>query len=316
MNTAIKKLLSGLLFYIFCLSAYAVDQPTIMVLPDNTWLRKNGFGTYEVKQGQKRFVPNYDEAFIESAELRDVIATVEKIFSDRGYDIISSEAAYNQQYDEANEDQFIESEEDGGSLEEVFLDVKPDYKLYVGWNVDTSLGEDRCLTFIIQVIDSYSSKSVATANGTSDVFKRNVPIVPILEHSVLNKIDYMLSQLNKHRRDVLAKGREIRLRIRFWPNSGLSMSSEFGGKELTTIINNWISDNSVGHKFEKTQSDKLTNKEVRYFIRIPLKDANGRPVQTEQYVDQLREYLKNTYSIRSANRSTGLGGGYLIIGSK
>ncbi|MBO4380139.1 MAG: hypothetical protein J5784_03970 [Muribaculaceae bacterium] len=312
-----KKCFLVLVFLSSGIIANAIEKPTVMVLPDDNWLKENDFLTYVEKQGKKKRVQHYEEAFIESSELKNVIVTINKLFSDRNFNLVDAEEALSQFSDDELIDEFTTSEENGagidGDINDVLLrNLKPDYTLYVGWNVN-DVGFDRCITYRMEIKDAYTRESVAAANGTGPLKKRSVPIDVLLEQSVLDKIDGLCELLNNHRRDILTNGRWINLRVDCWANSGISMSTEYGGTELSTILYNWISDNSVNHKFSPGRSGI---KFRQYKVRIPLKDPNGRPMVAEQFVNQLRDYLKTNYSIRSANRTTGIGDGRIILGSK
>jgi len=292
--------------------------PTIMVLPDKTWCTQNNFVNRIEKQGKTRIIEQYEDAFINSTDLKNVKTTLNKLFADRGFPLQDAEAALGATDEEEDEEEFMESEESGDGVAMTPYDMlmnkcKPDITLKVGWEVNT-VGFDQCITYRIEAIDSYSNKSVAVANGTGPMMKRNVPLPVMLEQSVLDKMEGLTDQLMKYFADVQANGREISLRVRMWEGAPFSLSSEYGGQELSEIIYNWISDNTVNHQFTEANSSP---KAARYTqVRVPLKDQNGRPMQARQYVDQLRKYLQNTYSISSANRTSGLGSGVLVLGGK
>lgn len=292
--------------------------PTIMVLPDKTWCTQNNFVNRVEKQGKTRVIEQYEEAFISSTDLKNVKTTINKLFADYGFPLQDAEAALGATDEEEDEEAFMESEEGGDAVSMTPYDMlmnkcKPDITLKVGWEVN-SAGFDQCVTYRIEAIDSYSNKSVAVANGTGPMMKRNVPLAVMLEQSVLDKMPGLTEQLMRYFEDVQANGREISIRVRMWESAPFSLSSEFGGQELGEIIYNWLSDNTINHQFTEANSSP---KQARYTqVRVPLKDENGRPLQARQYVDQLRKYLRNTYNISAANRTSGLGSGVLVLGSK
>ena len=317
MKIFLKHLLLVWVIILVSLGARAA-APTIMVLPDKTWCTQNNFVNRIEKQGKMRVIEQYEEAFISSTDLKNVKTTLNKLFAERGFPLQDAEAALGATDEEEDEEEFMESEDGGEGVSMTPYDIlmnkcKPDITLKVGWEVNQA-GFDQCITYRIEAIDSYSNKSVAVANGTGPTMKRNVPLAVMLEQSVLDKMPELTDQLMRYFEDVQANGREIAIRVRMWEGTPFSLSSEFGGQELGQIIYNWLSDNTVNHQFTEANSSTKTARYTQ--VRVPLKDENGRPLQARQYVDQLRRYLRDTYNISSANRTSGLGSGVLVLGSK
>lgn len=58
--------------------------------------------------------------------------------------------------------------------------------------------------------------------------------------------------------------------------SGVDLTSEFDGEELTDIIDDWVSDNSVKHRYNLSQGSENFLKFEQ--IRIALYQANGDPM--------------------------------------
>ncbi len=115
--------------------------------------------------------------------------------------------------------------------------------------------------------------------------------------------------------DVQTNGREISLRLRMIDNgSGQKFTDEYDGKELATIITDWVSENTVNHQFTEKQSTR----NIMSFdqVRVPLFDERNKPQQAKQWVTKLQNYLKSNYNIISENNSSGLGSGRLYIGEK
>lgn len=317
MKEVLKHFIAALIVSMAVFSVQAA-APTIMVLPDKTWCTQNHFVEKVEKQGKVRIQEKYEEAFVSSTDLKNVKTTINKLFSEYGFPLQDAEASFSSLDEEEDEEEFMESENGGEGIAMSPYDMlmnkcKPDIILKVGWEVN-SVGFDQCITYRIEAIDSYSNKSVAVSNGTGPVIKRNVPLAVMLEQSVLEKMPVLTEQLTRYFDGIQQNGREISLRVRIWENAPISLSSEYGGTELGEIIYNWISDNTINHQFTEATS---AVKGARYTqVRVPLKDETGRPLQARQYVDKLRRYLQRTYSISSANRTSGLGNGVIVIGNK
>ena len=115
--------------------------------------------------------------------------------------------------------------------------------------------------------------------------------------------------------DIQENGREVAVDILVFDNgSGLDLETEFGGLELTEIIDNWMSDNTVNHVFNKSDGSETF---IQYEqVRIPLYKANGQQMDTESFVRDLRKYLRDKFQIESKVMTRGLGQCILAIGEK
>ena len=77
--------------------------------------------------------------------------------------------------------------------------------------------------------------------------------------------------------------------------SGIDLTSEYGGEELTDIIDDWVSDNSVNHRYNLTQGSESFLKFEQ--IRIALYQANGRANDTRRWARELVKELTSKYQI-------------------
>ena len=119
-----------------------------------------------------------------------------------------------------------------------------------------------------------------------------------------------------HFQDLETNGREVTLDIKvFDDGSGIDLESEYGDLELAEIIDNWMTDNTVNHRFNKT--DATENYILYEQVRIPLYKNNGNAQDTQDFARNLRNYLKQPpYNIPSKLINRGLGRCLLVIGQK
>ena len=129
-------------------------------------------------------------------------------------------------------------------------------------------------------------------------------------------MDGFLSQLQSHFEDLLENGREVAFSVKVFDNgSGISLEDEFDGEELTDIIEAWMAQNTVNHRFNMT--DATENQITFEQVRIPIYRENGMPMDTRQFVNNLRKHLRaEPYNIVSKVDTQGLGRADLIIGEK
>ena len=113
---------------------------------------------------------------------------------------------------------------------------------------------------------------------------------------------------------IFEDGREIIVRIRKLDSFDGDLESEYDGEELKTIIENWISDNTVQGRFNNT--DATENMMLFEQVRIPLIDDNGDPLDTQTWAEGLQKSLKDKCTINSKLIMKGLGEAKLVIGEE
>jgi hypothetical protein len=130
----------------------------------------------------------------------------------------------------------------------------------------------------------------------------------------LAHIDGFNLQLQGHFEDMFANGREVIIRITKFDSFDGDLESEYGGEELGSVIENWINENTVNHRFNTT--DATENMMLFEQVRIPLYDANNKPIDTRGWAKGLQKFLKETHQIEAKLKMKGLGQAQLVIGEK
>lgn len=317
-----KRLILFTASAIMASTAIFAAPPKLMLLPDKQWCNAHGYVTREERNGRTKVTENYDEAF-----LNDDLGHLERVFKDlmnsegRSFPLVSyNEATSNNDDEDALDEMFEGAESGAGVASSSFEDLlsakgnAPDIFIKIGWNVENA-GLRKVILYRVDAVDAYSSKSVATITGTTEPLLASAPDVTALSTGLRDKIDEFEGKLLNHFDDIQTNGREISLRLRMIDNgSGAKFTDEYGGKELATIITDWVSENTVNHQFTEKQSSR--NAMSYDQVRVPLYDERNRPQQAKQWVTKLQNYLKNQYGIVSENNSSGLGSGRLYIGEK
>lgn len=304
-----------------CTCAWAFGQakkPTIMVAPADVWCFDNNFTEEFNNQGKKTVVPDYERAFRENSDLLNVVTKIGELMAERGFPLKDMSATIRDVNRTMAEDEMTLSSA-GSTLAETPLErllarAKSDILVEVTWKVNT-VGPKRSLTYTLRGLDAYTNKQVAAAQGTgAQSFSTEIPVM--LEEAVLTNMDNFLSQLQEHFEDLGKNGREVTLNVRVFDNgSGIDLESEYGGEELTDIIDNWVADNTVAHRYNL--SDATSTRLSFEQVRIPLYRENGRPMDTRNFANELRKYLSRApYNIPSKIVTKGLGKVDLILGEK
>ncbi|MBK6755704.1 MAG: hypothetical protein IPG69_19445 [Flavobacteriales bacterium] len=291
-------------------------KPTLMVVPSDNWCYQNGFILEYDNQGKMVKTPDYKRALQENSDLLLVISKINQLMTDRGFPLKNLESSLKTLESEAAEDNMSQSKS-GGEVSESPTDklkkvAKADIWMQLTWTVN-EMGPKRSITFNLQGLDAYTDKQVAGASGTGPQ-SQTPELAILLEEAVLSQLDLFNGQLQKHFDDLFANGREVMLRIKKWDSFSGDLESEYGGEELSTQIENWVSANTVGGRF--SLSDATENMMLFEQVRIPLYDATNKAVDTRGWAKGLQKHLKDAYQIEAKLVMKGLGQATIIVGEK
>lgn len=291
-------------------------KPTVMVVPGDTWCSQNGYMSKIDMQGRTVNVPDYERALQEDMDLVNVITKIGELMAEKGFplkDMASSIRSINQGM---VEDEMTVSSASGASLAETPLDkllnrAKADILVELSWKIN-KIGPKNSVTYTLRGIDAYTNKQIAAAQGTGpQSFSAEIPVM--LEEAVIERMDNFADQLQNHFDDLLTNGREITMTVRmFDTGSGVTLEDEFDGNELTEVIDDWMAQNTVSHRYNLSDA---TESVMRFEqVRIPLYRTNGMPMDTRHFVTELRKYLsKAPYQLKAKVVTKGLGHADLII---
>jgi hypothetical protein len=291
-------------------------KPTIMVVPSDVWCNKNGYMSEWDNQGTTVKMPDYKKAFQENSDLLLVISKINELMAERGFPLKNLESSLKSLQSQDAEDAMLQSKS-GSSISESPIDklkkvAKADIWIQMTWTLNQT-GPKKSITFNLQGIDAYTDKQIAGASGTGQPsFSAEIPV--LLEEAVLAHLDNFNAQLQSFFDDMFANGREIILRIKKWDSFDGDLEKVYGGEELGTLIEKWISDNTVQNRFNT--SDATENMMLFEQVRIPLYDPNNRAVDARSWAGGLQKYLKATYQVESKLMMKGLGQAQLVIGEK
>lgn len=293
-------------------------KPTLMVAPAEVWCFENKYTQAFDNQGKQTIVADYEKAFRESSDLLNATTKIGELMAERGFPIKDMNTTIRDINRSAAEDEMTLSRS-GNTLAETPLErlmnrAKSDILIEISWKVNI-IGPKRSLTYTLRGLDAYTNKQVAAAQGTgAQSFSSEVPV--LLEEAVIINMDNFLSQLQTHFDDLAQNGREVSVNVRIFDNaSGLDFDTEFNGDVLTDIIDNWIADNTVNHRYSLSNAGptRLTFEQVR----IPLYRENGRPMDTRNFATGLRKFLAGSpYNIPAKIMTKGLGRVDIILGEK
>ena len=314
-----KKIIicSLLIVFMAIVTKAQVKKPTLMVVPADNWCVKNGYMDKFNDQGTVVNAPNYKRALQNSSECYNVITKINALMSDRSFPLkdlsaVTKSLETNQAMDA------VTTTKSGAGLSESPLDIikrnaNADIIIELNWSINTT-GPKRSVTFSLAAKDAYTDKQVAGCQGTgSPSFSSDTSV--LLEEAVIGSMDNFTSQLQAHFDDMMENGREVSMEVKVVDNgSGIDLTKEYGGDELTDIIDDWVSDNSVNHRYNLSQGSENFLKFEQ--IRIALYQANGRPNDTRRWARELVKMLSSKDQVPCRVDIRGLGKAAVMLGEK
>ena len=315
----IKYFLSMVLLSLSALTAFGqAKKPTLMVMPSDAWCNEHGYTQEFDNQGVKEKVSDFKTAVANDKQLNAVISKINSLMADRGFPLKDLQQTIKSMNSDAAEDALITSKT-GSSVAETPLDrlrrrAKADIILELDWTVN-NVGPKSSITYNLRALDAYSNKQVAGAEGTGKgSFSAEIPV--LLEEAVQDHMDMFCERLQNHFDDMMANGREVSLTMKVFDNgSGLDVEKEYGDYELNEVIDNWLSDNCVNHRFNKSDATETTLMYEQ--VRIPLYKDNGQAMDTYSFARNMARYFKAApYNIPIKVVNKGLGKCEMIFGEK
>ena len=305
-----KRLTFVLVLLLFSIVAFGqAKKPSIMVVPSDLWCNQNGYMSEMDNMGEIIPIPDYRGALMNDADPLPVIARINGLMADRGFPLKNLESELKAINTNSAETAAITSKEGASSktnaLEQLRQRARADIIIQLTWTVN-QMGPKRSITYTLQGLDSYTNKEVATSTGTGDPsFTAELPV--LLAEAVSSHMDEFCDRLQSHFDDLMENGREISLNIRVFENpEDIDLESEFDGKELREIIEDWVYENTVQHRFNLTDDSEVYMNFDE--VRIPLYDDRGRAMAANNFARQLEKYLKEApFNIPIKRDNAGLG---------
>lgn len=293
--------------------------PKLMVVPSDVWCHENGcMETMEV-MGEQVNYPDYKRAMQTNRDLMAVIGKINTLMAERGFPLQDMSQTLRSIERTNQENSVLRTKTSGASLAESPVDrlrrtARADIILEVDWGINKN-GPKHSITYNLRGLDAYSNKQVAGAEGTgAPSFSAEIPV--LIEEAVQNHMDPFTEQLRQHFDDLLENGREVVIELQI-PDNGqdLDFESEYGGKELAEIIDEWMHENTVQHRYSK--ADGTENYLLFDQVRIPVYRPNGMAMDADSFARQLRNFLKAApYNITTKVVNRGLGRCLLVVGEK
>lgn len=299
-------------------------KPTIMVVPSERYCIANGYSMEFDNQGTKTVLPDYKKALQSDSDLRLAISKMSGIMSDREFPLKDLEQELRNIANESAESSLIMGSA-GGSVVESPIDVlkrtaKADIIMDLDFTIERQ-GPKKHITFILNGLDAYTSKNIASSSGAGAP-STSAAVDLLIEEAVLSHMDEFCGRLMAHFDDMFNNGREVKIMVKLFDGSDINLNEEYDYNgttdELNIFIEDWMADNTVNGRF--SLSDATENFQRYEQVRIPMfyeRNGRQRAMDTRTFVNNLKKFLSEApFNLESKVYMRGLGEAWLIIGEK
>jgi hypothetical protein len=295
-------------------SAFAQNSsPSMMILPDYTWCKKNGYVIED--RISKQEAPDYPRAFQENAELKKILTSIYSVYSTRGITFYNSEVLLNQYLnslkDRASNTDSLSVELNENPLEN-FLN-QADILIYLNYYFTVN-GPKNSFSFILSGFDVCTGKQVINVISSSSP-SLSIEKGLLIDQAVTRNAEDFDSQLHRYCDDMLRNGRSTVITFRISKSSSLNFNKMYNNKELGEIIRSWVQENSLnGSLINKVESKTMNFTDVR----IPIIDTiTKNSIKASTFIRPLQKILETApYNISVKKQSIRSGKVILYLSEK
>jgi hypothetical protein len=319
-----KKLLFLSAALMFAASTFGqAKKPTIMVVPSDRYCIEKGYVIKFNNQGTTIELPDYKKLLQNDSDMRLAISKISGIMSDREFPLKDLEQELRNMSNESAESSLLTGSMNGSVVESPIDALKRTAKADIIMDLDVSIekqGPKNSIRFILNGIDAYTSKNVASSTGVGSP-STSASIGLLIEEAVLSHMDEFAGRLQAHFDDMFNNGREVKIMVKLFDgfDSNLNEEYEYNGESeaLGTFIEDWMDDNTMNHRY--SLADATENFQRYEQVRIPLyyeRNGRQRAMDTRTYVNNLKKFISDEFKLDSKVYMRGLGEAWLIIGEK
>jgi hypothetical protein len=237
-----------------------------------------------------------------------VISSLNEIFNKKGFEVQSLEFLMRSLKQEDSENQFVGQDYglDGAIAESPTDRIKRTANVDFIVDLDFEImevGAQRYVTFNMKAVDvSSNAREIAHAHGDGKP-SSSASVNTLLEEAVLNHMDLFCKKLQNEYVNMSKNGRQITVKVKRTDNSDydlLRTTFAFEGQQTTLgdIIYYWLQDNTVDNNPTRSISPNVITFNQ---VMIPLTKVGRRGavqrVDTQEYLQGLQTYLRNTYNV-------------------
>lgn len=298
-----KKILGLAIFVAVALPTFAQEAaiPTIIVFPSDTWMNDHGYMKTVDNDGETEYIPQYNDAFVQTREMGTVIQVVQKVLEERKFeheDLLSLLRDMKRERAEEMANAVDGDEAEKGAMDELMQQARPDIRIDVDYAV-SKIGPRKNISYALKSVDAYTSEQVGSVEGTIEMTMDPTDLA--MRKAIAGSCDDFCQQIIDYFMDLRNNGRKINVIFRAAKGSGINfIKDEIGEDEETydEFLYAWVKKHAVNSSCKKGR--KTANMVEFKAVRIPFFDSEGEPIEAEDWAKGVRKAFKAETGIKVA----------------
>lgn len=280
-------------------------MPTIIVFPADSWMNAHGYMRTVDKDGETKYIPRYNDAFVQTREMGAVIQSIQKVLEERKFE---HEDLQNilKNIDQENAEN-LAAVKDGytvekGGMDEIMQQARADIKVDVEYAVEM-VGPRKNISYTLKAVDAFTSEQVSSIEGTIQMTMDPTDLA--MRKAVAGNCDDFCQQIIDYFLDLRDNGRKINVIFYTAKDSGINLIKDEIGDEDTydEYLYSWIKKHAVRSACKK---GRKTPSMVEFkAVRIPFFDESGEPIEADDWAKGIRKAFKAETGIKASKGPRG-----------
>lgn len=300
---------------LFVSGSVLAQKPSIMTVPADIYLNKNGY-TKEIPTsgGESKTVPDYEELFLNDRYARTMITAISSAFQDAQYPLTDFEAQLKRLQSRSVEMSVSDRQSQQSVRDMILSQAKADIILDVDFFVESQMGAPS-ISFTINAIDSYTSSAIASLTQTG-LPGGGTPMSVLVKEAVVQNMPAFEQKLINHFVDMKQNGRSGIVEITLSEDAPFDLEEYVGEgdkeDEIGLIIRELIKRNAVNNVYRISTSTRTTI--IFEDVRVPVYDDEGLPLDVETWANRtIVRTLRRDFNLDVRRESIGLSHVRLIV---
>ncbi len=308
------------LMCIMCIKVMAQEavMPTIIVFPDNSWMNDHGFMDKIDADGQTKYLPRYNDAFVQNREMGTAIQAVQKVFADRQFRHEDLENLLKGMDDENAMNMASAASGDAVAIDpvdELLQQARPDIRVDLDYAVQP-FGPRKNISFTLKAVDAYNYDQVASCEGTIEGTMDPVDLA--LRKVIAGKSEEFCQQIINYYMDLRNNGRQISVIFQVADGAGIDLlrgEMNEDGDTYGEFLLDWMRKHAVNRACKKGRQTK--NMAEFKNVRIPFFNEDGDPMEADDWAKGIRKTFRTETGIKCLKGNTNsLGRASFLIGGE
>jgi hypothetical protein len=274
-------------------------MPTIIVFPSDTWMNDHGYMKTVNNDGETEYMPNYNDAFVQTRDMSTAIQAVQKVFEDRKFEHEDLQSLLKDMKRERAEELANAADGDAAeknAMDELMQQARPDIRVDVDYGVQ-SVGPRKNISYTLKAVDAYTSEQIAAVEGSIQMTMD--PIDLAMRKAVAGNCDDFCQQIIDYFIDLRDNGRKINVIFRAAKGANINfIKDEIGddGDTYDEFLYAWVKKHAEKSACKKGR--KSANLVEFKAVRIPFFNESNEPIEAEDWAKGIRKAFKAETGIK------------------